>query len=107
MADLGLITSPAARNEAASLTNPLPTKGWVRTAPRENRSARARAMRACGWVNRPGRWRSLVQPETDAAAAPVASAARRPPPYRLEGCRFPVRRRRLRPLHAFHRFQTD
>src|SRR5438552_1890361 len=39
-------TTPAARNEDASLTNPLPTKGPARTAARENRSARAPAMRA-------------------------------------------------------------
>ena len=41
-------TSPAARNEDASLTNPLPTKGWARTAPRENRSAQEVVARYVG-----------------------------------------------------------
>jgi hypothetical protein len=51
---------------------------WARTAPLESRSARARAMRVCGWVDRPGRWRSLVQPETGAAAEPVDPGGIRP-----------------------------
>jgi hypothetical protein len=50
------------------LTNPTPTKELARTAPRENRSTRARAMTACDWAGRPGRSHSPARLETGATA---------------------------------------
>jgi hypothetical protein len=69
-------TSPAARSEDASLTNPLPTKGWARTAPRENRSARA-------W-NRIGHdspHRSGTRRTSNGARPQCAPAARKAAPH--------------------------